>query len=177
MKTQHSFWNIPNTISLTRLPLAILFVLFIHNTAAALTIIIIALLTDYLDGTFARTYRKQTATGAFVDPLMDKLFVGTAAIALHATITFPFWKLFMILFREIFMIFFIGVTATTAKRTCIIRLAKARMFGKITTVLQFISIIFIMLRFPFQTHLIFITFIFSVLASYDYLKRYHALYP
>ena len=68
--------NLPNLISLFRIPLALLF--FIPSSALRLTLLAIAMLTDGLDGYIARRYGLQTRLGAILDPLTDKFFVLVA---------------------------------------------------------------------------------------------------
>ena len=50
--------------------------------AAAALLFIAAALTDLLDGYLARRHRKESALGAFLDPLADKLLVDGALVAL-----------------------------------------------------------------------------------------------
>ncbi|HYM36550.1 MAG TPA: CDP-diacylglycerol--glycerol-3-phosphate 3-phosphatidyltransferase, partial [Steroidobacteraceae bacterium] len=49
---------------------------------AAAVAFIVAAITDWLDGYFARRFGQMTALGAFLDPVADKLMVATALILL-----------------------------------------------------------------------------------------------
>ncbi len=62
-----------NIISLLRGPLAFLFI--IDNSLCRGIAIILAMLTDSLDGYLARRYQTTTRLGAILDPAMDKFFV------------------------------------------------------------------------------------------------------
>ena len=66
--------NIPNALSFLRLPLAVLFIVTDSPWLRAL-IIVLAAITDGLDGWLARRLGQQTGAGQLVDPITDKLFV------------------------------------------------------------------------------------------------------
>lgn len=70
--------TIPNILSLMRLPLALAFLQ--ENISVRVAAIIIAGLTDMLDGFLARRYGQSSRLGTILDPLTDKLFVLTALI-------------------------------------------------------------------------------------------------
>jgi CDP-diacylglycerol--glycerol-3-phosphate 3-phosphatidyltransferase len=57
--------------------------------------------TDSLDGWVARRLKLVSGLGQFLDPLADKLLVGTALIALAADDRLPWWVVAVILVREV----------------------------------------------------------------------------
>jgi cardiolipin synthase (CMP-forming) len=70
----------------------------------ALVIFIIAGVTDFLDGYYARSLGQQTAFGRMLDPIADKLLVASCLLMLAATDTFrglTLWAAIIILCREI----------------------------------------------------------------------------
>jgi cardiolipin synthase len=70
----------------------------------ALAIFIVAAVTDYLDGYFARAYAQQSALGRMLDPIADKLLVAACLLMLVADGTIEAWSLLaaiVILCREI----------------------------------------------------------------------------
>lgn len=80
-------YNIPNLLTLLRLALipvfVIVFYLPFHWSNLAVTAIFgLAALTDWLDGYLARRWHETSAFGAFLDPVADKLMVGTALVML-----------------------------------------------------------------------------------------------
>jgi CDP-diacylglycerol--glycerol-3-phosphate 3-phosphatidyltransferase len=77
----------PNVISVIRLCLIPLFVLFFYLKGdnmrfIAAGIFAVAAFTDFLDGFIARKYNKVTTTGKFLDPIADKVLVATALIVM-----------------------------------------------------------------------------------------------
>ncbi len=79
--------NLPNKISIVRICLIPVFILFFfleftgHYFAAA-AIFAIAAATDFLDGYIARSRNLVTNLGKFLDPIADKVLVATAFILL-----------------------------------------------------------------------------------------------
>ncbi len=79
--------NIPNALSLFRLLLVPVFVLVFLSGHAyayyiAIGVLLLAALTDVLDGKIARKYNQITALGRILDPLADKLMVLAALFCL-----------------------------------------------------------------------------------------------
>lgn len=72
-----TFFNLPNSISLSRLLLAFAFVA-IDGTWERVTLIIAAATTDFLDGWLARRAKSASVAGALIDPIADRLFVLAA---------------------------------------------------------------------------------------------------
>lgn len=58
-------------------------------------------LSDGLDGYLARRHDMKTLTGAWLDPLSDKLFVVVPAIFLSATGRLPWWATAVFATREV----------------------------------------------------------------------------
>lgn len=77
---------VPNVLSVLRIALIPLFVLFyiatrdLHWVAGVL--FALACLTDWLDGFLARKFEVTTKFGAFIDPVADKLVVVSALVLL-----------------------------------------------------------------------------------------------
>jgi CDP-diacylglycerol--glycerol-3-phosphate 3-phosphatidyltransferase len=76
--------NVPNLLSLARIPLAaVLFAFIVHELwLAGLIVFLVATLTDWLDGWWARKYGPLTIVGRNLDPLADKVLVCGAFIYL-----------------------------------------------------------------------------------------------
>ena len=82
--------NLPNKITLTRIFLIPVFVLFYYlkvvpfNYIISAFIFTVASFTDFLDGAIARKRNLVTSFGKFLDPIADKVLVSTALIILLA---------------------------------------------------------------------------------------------
>ena len=63
-------------------------------------------LSDILDGNLARSRNSITELGKFLDPVADKVMIGTAMISLSILNRLPWWITIVILVREIGITFF-----------------------------------------------------------------------
>jgi cardiolipin synthase len=85
-------FNAPNTLTLSRLALlpvitALFFLESQHGAVIAwicFGLYTFCAITDFLDGWIARKYNQISAFGTFLDPISDKIFVGTLLILLVA---------------------------------------------------------------------------------------------
>lgn len=74
-----NLFSIPNLLSLSRVPLGLL--LFASATPSLrFSLIVLAALTDWLDGLLARRWGDASGLGAILDPMGDKTFAGCAVL-------------------------------------------------------------------------------------------------
>jgi CDP-diacylglycerol--glycerol-3-phosphate 3-phosphatidyltransferase len=97
--------NLPNAITLSRLVLTALFILFVAwestwGHVTALILFTIAAASDFVDGWLARKMNLVTPLGKLLDPLADKILVSTAFIVLTAKGVCPVWITALIISRE-----------------------------------------------------------------------------
>ena len=95
----------PNIVSGIRILLvpvvvALILVRTEHAAYAATGVFVAGGLSDFLDGYLARRFGPSTLTGAWLDPLSDKLLVAAAVISLTAISRFPLWAAVIIVVRE-----------------------------------------------------------------------------
>ena len=133
-----SLWNIANAVTVVRLVLvpffaALLFVDGVGWRYAALTVFVLASLTDRLDGELARRYGLITDFGKIADPIADKALIGAALIGLSVLGELPWWVTLVIIGRE---------AGVTLLRFVVIRhgVIPASWGGKVKTVLQVVAI-------------------------------------
>jgi CDP-diacylglycerol--glycerol-3-phosphate 3-phosphatidyltransferase len=96
----------PNVVSVIRIALIpVIAWLIVRDTSQALwvatVIFTVGAGSDFLDGYLARRHEMRTATGAWLDPLSDKLFVAIPAIVLSLRGEFPWWATAVIVAREL----------------------------------------------------------------------------
>lgn len=91
-----------NKITVLRIILVPVFMvlMYLGYTYWALTIYIIACLSDFIDGHIARKYNQVTNFGKFMDPLADKMLVLTAMCYFVDNDTMPGWVVALVLLRE-----------------------------------------------------------------------------
>jgi CDP-diacylglycerol--glycerol-3-phosphate 3-phosphatidyltransferase len=99
------FWNVPNTLTVGRLALAVIVfaLIALEQYTLALAAFVVAALSDALDGYFARLLKQDTPIGRQLDPLIDKVIVSGCYIYLAAipgTGVYP-WMVTAIVVREL----------------------------------------------------------------------------
>jgi cardiolipin synthase len=103
----------------------------------AVAIFIMAGITDFLDGYFARIWRQQSSIGRMLDPIADKLLVGSCLLILAADETIKGWSLFaamVILCREILVSGLREYLAELRVSVPVTRLAKWKTTGQLVAI-------------------------------------------
>ncbi len=135
----------PNSLSFIRAPLAFLFLQ--DNPTLRIIAIILAMITDSIDGYLARRNRSVTRFGAILDPTMDKFFVYFAMVALFMENKIAPWEMGAMLARDFFLTLY-GLLMLVAGRWKTI-VFRAIRWGKVTTALQFVVLIGLVLNIAF----------------------------
>ncbi len=136
------FKSIPNYLTILRLvlvPIIFLFIIFEHYLLAFI-FFVIANLTDILDGRIARKYNLITDWGKLMDPLADKITQIATISALIIKDIIPFWILVIITTKELIMI---SVAFVLYKKQIVT--VHSKWYGKASTILFFIAIVFSLL--------------------------------
>ena len=137
---------------------------------AALTIFIIASITDFLDGYIARKNHLVTNFGKFMDPLADKLLVSAAMICLVSMDRLPAWMVIIIISREFAIS---GFRLIAADNGIVIA---ASWWGKFKTVSQMIMIILLIANLGgvftvLENLFMWIALILTVVSLVDYIWK------
>lgn len=164
-----NFFNVPNKITLMRIFFIPLFVFFMlskimYSVYIAALIFLILSASDYLDGYFARKKKQITDVGKIIDPMADKLLIGSALILLIGK-GVPMWIAFAIIFREV-IITLLRIYVLT-KGTVI----PASGLGKWKTVAQTASVLFALLNFPFTYALLILAAMLTWVSGIDYIIK------
>lgn len=132
----------------------------------------LAVLTDYLDGYFARRRNQVTRLGILLDPLADKLLTTAAFISLVELGAAPAWMVMIIVGREFAVT---GLRNIAAGRGVIIA---ASALGKGKMVVQVVAIFLLMLsrRFaalePAGLLALWLAVIIAIVSGFDYFQRF-----
>lgn len=134
--------NLANKLTVLRIFLVPLFLIFISINALGKTgiilatvVFVVASITDKLDGYIARSRNQVTSFGKFLDPLADKLLVCSALVSLVELQTIPAWFAMVIISREFAVT---GLRTVAASEGIVIA---ASQWGKAKTVIQMVAII------------------------------------
>jgi cardiolipin synthase (CMP-forming) len=125
--------TIPNLITLVRLGCLPLFVWLVfgakEQTAAAILLAVLGA-TDWVDGFVARRFHQVSVFGKVLDPLADRLLVGTAVIVIIVHGAVPIWFGVVTLSREALVGLMVLVLAGLgAARIDVLWVGKAGTFG------------------------------------------------
>lgn len=139
--------NVPNLLSCFRILLVPAFILAFfsghpHAYLWAVSIFLLAGITDVLDGRIARKYNQITMLGRILDPLADKLMVFSALICLTVRKLIPLWLALLFLAKELLQL--LGSAVLFKK---IRDVPPSNIIGKAGTFLFYVAIA-VMLLFP-----------------------------
>ena len=139
-------WNIPNILTITRILLVPVFLVFIlgpdfPSRLASFFVFVTAAITDFLDGRIARLFNQRSEFGKFADPLADKLLVAAALLAFTGIPEngIPLWMVLLLLGREI------GITLLRLWAIHRKTSMETSRFGKCKTASQMATIIVVLL--------------------------------
>ncbi|QAT61667.1 CDP-diacylglycerol--glycerol-3-phosphate 3-phosphatidyltransferase [Acidilutibacter cellobiosedens] len=168
--------NLPNKLTIFRICLVPFFVFFLFSNLKygqyiAVSIFILASLTDTLDGHIARSRNLITTFGKFMDPLADKILVSAAFISLVELGKVPSWIVIIIISRELAITGFRTVAVSEGVTIA------ADKWGKMKTVTQLIAVIalllnnypFSLINFPFDKIMLYISVVFTIISGVNYI--------
>lgn len=118
----------------------------------ALAVLVGAALSDVVDGVLARTRHEESPLGIALDPIADKLLLGTAFVVLAFRDVLPWWLTIVVLSRDVAII----ITALLISLVVGYRPFRPTLLGKLSTVCQVATVFAAVLhqvRAPFVTGL------------------------
>jgi CDP-diacylglycerol--glycerol-3-phosphate 3-phosphatidyltransferase len=162
----------PGLLSLARVALAVAFPLLVEHTAWAIVVLVLAGLTDVLDGYCARRFGQVTPTGAALDPITDKTFVLTVAVTLVWSGHLSLVSVLLLSTREFLELPLVVWFAMSPKaRSARAEKPAANAFGKLATALQFAAVVSTLLGWSIADTSIAATAMVGVLAALSYWVR------
>lgn len=173
MKSQ--FWTAPNQLTLLRL----IFIPFVITNVLdgewrwALGLLIVAGLSDALDGWLARVLDQRTLLGQYLDPIADKLLLSSLFLVLSIARKIPWRYTVLVLSRDVCIL----ATAMALYATVGFRDFRPSMYGKINTVCQIGAVFFVVLAQVLSTPsvvflermFLYATFVFTLLSGVHYI--------
>src|SRR3989440_12506229 len=147
---QGRIWTVPNQITLLRLgflPLFLILIVYEHYRWALL-ILVLAGLSDGIDGLLARTLDQKSSIGAYLDPIADKLLLSSSFVILAMEKITPWWLTIMVLSRDVLLL----VVAAVIILISGYRPFAPSLYGKLTTFFQigFYFAVMLAAAFPYN---------------------------
>ncbi len=131
-------WTVPNQITLLRLgflPCFLILIIYEHY-GWALAVLVVAGLSDGIDGLLARRLDQKSALGAYLDPIADKLLLSSSFVILAFKHKLFWWLTILILSRDVLMLIVAAVILLIAGY----RPFPPSLYGKFTTFFQLVLV-------------------------------------
>lgn len=166
--------NVPNLLTMIRFILIPVYVAVFGSghVKAAFFILLLAGLTDVLDGYIARSRGLVTELGSMLDPLADKLMLITVFLSFLFSGMIPWTAACAMFIRDAGMIAGSVYVHLQGKKT-----VPANAMGKLTTVLVYIVVLCIVFEVPYALQALWAVIGFSFLTSGMYIRKFRAMNP
>jgi len=98
--------NVPNVLTLARIIMTpvIVYMVLTEQAWLALALMVVAGITDMLDGAIARYFNLRTTVGAYLDPLADKIMLISLFVTLFIVEQVPLFVFLAIIFRDLIIV-------------------------------------------------------------------------
>ncbi len=169
--------TLPTWVTLSRLiAVPIIFGLFIWQDSEitrliALSVFIIAAITDWLDGYLARKLNQITELGKFLDPLVDKVLTIALFLLFIELGQVPAWAVFLIITRELLITAWRGAptTANAPSETNQSQIIGANFWGKAKTVMQIVAIAALLIKIPYAIVFFWLALLLTLISGILYI--------
>lgn len=158
-----------NFLSFIRAPLALLFLQ--KSIPIRVSATILAMISDSIDGYFARKNKSVSKFGAILDPVMDKFFVYFVFFILFSEKSLNLHEVLMLLSRDFALCIYV-IYAIVLRKWSLLELRPIR-WGKITTAMQFLIIIGVSMHYNFSFYVYLFFVLFGILALIELFKKNH----
>jgi len=141
-------FTVANQVTLLRMLLIPAFVLLVvyGQLGSALLVLLLAGITDALDGLIARLAQQKTTIGAWLDPMADKLLLTSAFIVLTVPGTplahrLPLWLTILVISRDVVIVLTVTIVNLAVGR----RTFRPSIWGKVATATYIVTGLLFML--------------------------------
>ncbi|PSH05706.1 MAG: CDP-alcohol phosphatidyltransferase [Acidobacteria bacterium] len=154
MGLKNQFWTTPNQLTLLRL----FFIPFINISImerrfhTALILVVIAGLSDGLDGLAARLLNQRTKLGEYLDPIADKLLLSSLFLVMSFNRIIPWRYTVMVFSRDLSILIISALLYTVGLRDF-----RPGIFGKINTFCQIAGVFFALLAKIYKAEAVWMT--------------------
>jgi len=165
-----------NALTISRIPLGILFWVTYGDRAWSIALVVLAALTDALDGTVARWAMRRrggvttSTAGEWLDPLADKAFVILVLGAIQAHDPAPWGLIALIAARELVVIP-LAAAYRIVMPSRMPHAFKAGPLGKAATIAELVAILALILRSPLALPIAILAATLGVSAVITYIAR------
>jgi len=138
------FWTIPNMLSIARIFLTIPITYLILTDGSIvwiLSLIALAVCTDWFDGVVARWAKSVSEWGKVLDPLADKISASSVVLALVIQNKIPLWFLLVIVTRDILIL--IGGAVAAHKLRVVLM---SNLWGKVAVFMLSLTVLWALLE-------------------------------
>src|SRR3981189_1303064 len=135
---QGRIWTVPNQITFLRLGFLPLFLILMsyERYRWALLVLVVAGLSDGIDGLLARRLNQRSALGAYLDPIADKLLLSSSFLILAFKKQLAWWLTIIVLSRDILIL----IVAVVILLISGYRPFPPSIFGKLTTFFEILLV-------------------------------------
>ena len=139
----------------------------------ALSIFVLAVISDVIDGYIARVKKQKTKAGAILDPLADKILLITSFILLYRisnlyfAVKLPLWVVLIVVFRDTILLIGGAIIILSNQENKI----SPTWIGKASTFFQTMTILALLLRLNLSYYLWNIAIAFTLVSGIDYLRK------
>ncbi len=166
--------TVPNQLTFLRLgflPFFIISILYEHYLWA-LMVLVVAGLTDGMDGLLARRLNQKSALGAYLDPIADKLLLSSSFLVLALKAKISWWLVILVLARDVMILTIAAVILMVSGY----RPFPPSLYGKLTTAVQILLVFLVVftavVHEPFLDALrqvfVYVVAVLTVLSGFHY---------
>lgn len=160
---------LPNLLTLFRLlstPL-IFYMISLGWTYHPAFLFMVAAITDWFDGYFARKYNAASDFGKLFDPLVDRIFIAAVIVALFIyRETPPLWAVGVLLARDILLL--AGGQILHKQKG---KRISVNMTGKVATGWLMTAVVIMIAGWPIAIYVFYVGLALSVIAALQYMKK------
>ena len=172
-KNETRIFTIPNFLSTVRLLfLAPIWYFLSRETPRAdmwaILLLVPASLTDFFDGYLARKFQQRSNLGKVLDPVVDKIFIGSLALLLVFYRNLPAWFLMAVLARDGVILLFAAMILRK-KRV----ITESNFIGKCTLwVLTFVLLVYMLRLHVVEGPILIVALVLLILSLVSYSRKF-----